>query len=116
MNNKIFMVSWNEEEAKEFKERLTEKGWDVYYESTDFKEANKRIMELFPAYVIISLDKESEKGIKMAEAITPQAKQNDFTLLLVGGDKSIVEEADGMIKKARFVEPSMLESVLGSPE
>ncbi len=115
MNNKIFMISWDEENVKEYKDKLASKGWDIYYESADFKEANKRVTELFPKYTMIFLDKEPEKVIKMAEAIGPLAKQNDFQIILVGEDKSLVEEADGMIKNALFVEPTMLESVIGSP-
>jgi hypothetical protein len=116
MNNKIFMISWDEEEVREYKDNFTSKGWDVYYESADFKEANKRVIEIFPKYVIIFLDKEPEKGIKMAEALGPLAKQNDFLIILAGGNKKLIEDADGMIKNARFVEPSMLESVIGSPD
>ena len=112
MNNRIFLIHWNTDEAEDFAEALRTAGWDVDIEAENGARACKLIKYNKPDAVVISLSRLPSHGSVTARALHNISATAEIPIIFVDGEKRFIEKALSKVPEAIYTTSGELEEVL----
>ncbi len=117
MTRRLFLIHWNEEEAKERAERLRAEGWEVEVEAKDGADAAERIKASPPDAVVVSLSRLPSHGRETARYLRSRYAPEDLPIVFVGGDEEKVARVREAVPQAAYTSfeglPGVLEELTG---
>ena|SRR3990172_5674 len=112
MKGKIFLIHWNQEEAKAYAEAIQARGWQVDTESEEGSRAGNLIKENLPDLVLIYLTRLPSHGRETAKWLRSLKKTRDLPIIFVGGKEEAVEKVRGQVPEGEFITEVELGKVL----
>lgn len=99
---RVFLVHWNQEEARFYAAELQSLGYTVETESDDGGKAYRRIKASPSDVVIINLARLPSHGRETALALCTTESLCDLPLVFVGGKPKVVEQIKPLFPGAEF--------------
>ena len=110
MAKRVYIFHWNETEARELALRITALGATVEFEHEDGARGARRVVQLQPHLVVVSLMRLPSHGRATADGISTAKKTRHIPIMFVGGMPEAVEKTKAKFPKAVYVEDADLEA------
>ncbi len=106
---RVFLVHFNESEARELASRISGLGLYVEFEAIDGGRAVKSVVAFNPNLVVISLSRLPSHGRATADGISSGKKTGHIPILFSGGNPEAVEKAKSSFPGAVCCREELLE-------
>lgn len=113
MPSRLFLIHWNEAEAKELAEPLLAAGWQVEWEAEDGARASRRVLAEPPAVVVIYLTRLPSHGRETARYLRSRHGGRNLPFVFVG-DPERAERVRPHVPDAEYVAHEELMATLAS--
>jgi len=112
MENKIFLIHWNEDEAQEHVRQLQDAGWQVAWESKDGAHAVNAIKNETPQAIVIYLTRLPSHGRETADYLQSLKNTRHIPIVFVDGQGEALEKTKAKVPEAIYTSSGELQSVL----
>jgi DNA-binding response OmpR family regulator len=112
MSKKIFLFHWNQTEAAEKAEILSDAGWDVACESSDGARGCKSLKADSPTVVVIDLNRLPSHGRETALYLKSTKATSEIPIVFVDGEPETIAKIKAIIPDATYTTSKKLNSIL----
>jgi CheY-like chemotaxis protein len=112
MNGNLFLIHWNEAEAKKLAKPLRAAGWKVKTESADGARAGKLIKAKPPDVLVIYLKRLPSHGRETAHALRSMKATRPLPIVFVDGEGEPLAKTRAKVPDAIYTNSAELMKVL----
>lgn len=113
MRGKLFLIHWNPPLAEQMARDLRAAEWHVGFESEDSMRAVRRIRELTPNAIVISLARSPSRGVETAQTLRAMRVAR-APIVFVDGRADTIKEARERVPTALFATVGELPDILAA--
>jgi hypothetical protein len=108
----IFLIHWNEEEAKKLAEYMLMEDVEIHIEYRNRARAIERIWDINPSVILIYLSRDPPEGRKTADSLIRFKELHHIPIIFVDGKEKDVEKMRKKIPDAVYTTSGQLDKTL----